>query len=109
MYAGKRCGVRDRASGRGRERGVVHDGAGHAYGESDLAGGEIVDQFELARRMQDIIDVDTGSIIEGETTIQKMGEEILDYVVQVASGEVRIKAEIKAQEDFIPWKRGVSL
>jgi len=63
----------------------------------------------LAKRMHDIIDVDTGSIIDGDTTIQQMGENILDFVVRVASGEIRTKAEIKAQEDFIPWKRGVSL
>ncbi len=64
---------------------------------------------KLAQRMSDIIDVDTGPIIEGKTAIQQMGEAILDYVVEVASGEVRTKAELKAQEDFIPWKRGVSL
>jgi altronate hydrolase len=38
-----------------------------------------------------------------------MGEDILDLVIEVASGDVRTKAELKAQEDFIPWKRGVSL
>jgi altronate hydrolase len=38
-----------------------------------------------------------------------MGEEILDLVARVASGELRTKAELKGQEDFIPWKRGVSL
>ena len=64
---------------------------------------------ELAARMHDIIDVDTGAIIAGEKTIQQMGEEILDFTKRVAGGEVRTKAEIKAQEDFIPWKRGVSL
>ena len=63
----------------------------------------------LAKRMDDIIDVDTGSIIDGGTSLQQMGEHILDYVVQVASGEAQVKAEKKAQEDFIPWKRGVSL
>jgi len=63
----------------------------------------------LAQRMYDIIDVDTGPIVEGECTIQQMGETILDYVIKVASGEVHTKAELKAQEDFIPWKRGVSL
>jgi altronate hydrolase len=64
---------------------------------------------KLAQRMHDIIDVDTGSIIEGAQTIEQMGETILDFVVKVASGEIRTKAEMKAQEDFIPWKRGVSL
>ncbi len=59
--------------------------------------------------MHDIIDIDTGGIISGETTIEKMGEDILELVVQVASGKVQTKAELKAQEDFIPWKRGVSL
>jgi altronate hydrolase len=64
---------------------------------------------ELAQRMHDIIDVDTGAVVIGESTIQEMGEKVLDFTVKVASGEIRTKAELKAQEDFIPWKRGVSL
>lgn len=63
----------------------------------------------LAQRMSDIIDIDAGGIISGETTIEQMGETILDRVMQVASGEARTKAEILSQDDFIPWKRGVSL
>jgi altronate hydrolase len=63
----------------------------------------------LAQRMADIIDIDTGPIIDGRSSIEEMGEHILDYVIQLASGETRTKAEEKAQEDFIPWKRGVSL
>ena len=63
----------------------------------------------LAQRMPDIIDIDTGAIITGETSIEQMGEAILDRVIQVASGEIHTKAEEKNQEDFIPWKRGVSL
>jgi altronate hydrolase len=63
----------------------------------------------LSRRMPDIIDVDTGPIIKGESTIEQMAEGILACVIQVASGEVRSKAEINNQEDFIPWKRGISL
>jgi altronate hydrolase len=63
----------------------------------------------LAKRMSDIIDVDTGTIISGDSTIEQMGEQVLDYVIRVAGGEVRTKAEQKHQEDFSPWKRGVSL
>jgi altronate hydrolase len=63
----------------------------------------------LAQRMPDIIDIDTGAIISGETTIQQMGGQVLDLVIAVASGDTRTKAELKSQEDFIPWKRGVSL
>lgn len=63
----------------------------------------------LAERMSDIIDCDTGDIISGGKTIPQMGEEILDLAIQVASGELRTKSEIKGQNDFIPWKRGISL
>jgi altronate hydrolase len=63
----------------------------------------------LSNRMPDIVDIDTGPIIAGEATVDQMGDKILDYVVRVASGEIRTKAERKNQEDFIPWKRGVSL
>jgi len=64
---------------------------------------------DLAQRMHDIIDIDTGSVVAAEQTIEQMGGAVLDLVIEVASGEVRTKAEQKAQEDFIPWKRGVSL
>ena len=64
---------------------------------------------DLAARMGDIIDIDTSGIISGEKTIEQMGETILELVIRVASGEVRTKAESLGQDDFIPWKRGVSL
>jgi altronate hydrolase len=64
---------------------------------------------DLARRMQDIIDVDCGPVISGEKSIAEMGEAILESVIRVASGEVRTKAEVLGQDDFIPWKRGISL
>jgi len=64
---------------------------------------------KLAKRMPDIIDIDTGSVISGEKTIEEMGEDILDYIIDLASGKVKTKAMQLNQDDFIPWKRGVSL
>jgi altronate hydrolase len=64
---------------------------------------------KLYEKMKDIIDINTGTIIEGEETIEQAGERILDYVIKVASGEVVAKSVKNGQEDFIPWKRGVSL
>jgi len=63
----------------------------------------------LAKRMGDIIDIDTGPIISGEKTIEEMGEQILEYCIKAASGEIIPKAVLLNQDDFIPWKRGVSL
>lgn len=63
----------------------------------------------LAEKMPDIIDIDTGPVIAGQRTIAEMGEEILGRVIQIASGELKTKAELLGQNDFIPWKRGISL
>ncbi len=70
---------------------------------------KIATNSALAQRMSDIIDIDTGAIILGEKTIAEMGEEILEYCIKAAGGEVIPKAVLLNQDDFIPWKRGVSL
>lgn len=63
----------------------------------------------LSKRMKDIIDFNTGTIITGEDTIESKGEELLEYIIKVASGEEIPAAVRLAQDDFIPWKRGISL
>ncbi len=63
----------------------------------------------LVSRMPDIIDIDAGPIISGEKTIEEVGAEILDYVIELASGRIKTRAQKLGQYDFIPWKQGVSL
>ncbi len=70
---------------------------------------KIATNTSLYNRMNDIIDINTGTIIEGDETIEQAGERILDYVIKVASGEIEVSAVRHGQNDFIPWKRGVSL
>lgn len=62
----------------------------------------------LGSGMSDIIDFDCGVIISGEKTLAETADAILDRVTSVASGE-KTKAELLRQDDFIPWRRGVSL
>ncbi len=69
---------------------------------------KVASNTALAQRMPDIIDVNTGTVIDGAETIEQAGERILDYVIRVASGE-EVAAVRHDQTDFIPWKRGVSL
>ena len=70
---------------------------------------KIATNTKLFNKMSDIIDLNTGTIIEGEETIEEAGERILEYAIKVASGEIEICAVRNGQDDFIPWKRGVSL
>jgi altronate hydrolase len=70
---------------------------------------KISSNHALTERMKDIIDFNTGSIITGEDTIETKGEALLEYIIQVASGEETPAAVRLGQDDFIPWKRGISL
>jgi altronate hydrolase len=70
---------------------------------------KIATNTKLYNRMSDIIDINTGTIVEGDETIEQAGERILDYIIKVASGEIEVSAVRHGQNDFIPWKRGVSL
>lgn len=63
---------------------------------------------KLAQKMPDIIDIDTGAIISGEATIEQTAM-ILERLIEIVSGKIKTNAELLGQDDFIPWKRGVSL
>ena len=70
---------------------------------------KVASNTRLYNKMSDIMDFDTGAIIEGRESIAAAGERLLNYVISVASGETQVKAVLNQQDDFIPWKRGVSL
>lgn len=63
----------------------------------------------LAEKMPDIIDFNAGTVISGDKTIPEAADELLEYIIKIASGEVKTKADLLNQNDFIPWRRGVSL
>ncbi len=58
------------------------------------------DTFE---NMRDCIDLNAGLVASGEKTIGEIGEEILDYVVEVSKGKLT-KAEENGQNDFSIWR-----
>lgn len=70
---------------------------------------KIASNTALVEKMPDIIDFNTGGIISGDKTINEVADELLEHIIKIASGEIKTKAQILNQNDFIPWKRGVSL
>lgn len=64
---------------------------------------------KLYTKMNDIIDIDAGTIITGEETTERVGERILEHIIEIAGGRQKAKAEVSGHDDFIPWKRGISL
>ncbi|MEB3103886.1 UxaA family hydrolase [Ferviditalea candida] len=55
--------------------------------------------------MNDNIDLNAGTIIDGTETIEQVGERIFDEIIEVCNGKLT-KAEILKQHDFGIWRIG---
>jgi len=55
--------------------------------------------------MTDNMDVNAGRIADGETTVQGVGREIFEMVLEAASGR-RTCAERLGHKEFVPWRIG---
>jgi altronate dehydratase large subunit len=53
----------------------------------------------IYERWKDNIDVNAGAILDGEETLQSMGEQIFEEIVDVASGKLT-KAEVLGHREF---------
>ncbi len=62
----------------------------------------------MANALSDIIDFDTGPIIRGEISTSELGDALFELVIEVASGKQTCAMRL-GQDDFLPWKRGISL
>ena len=70
---------------------------------------KIASNDALAVRIADLIDFNAGPVITGALTIEAAGEQLLELLIEVASGKRLTAAHHLGQDDFIPWKRGISL
>lgn len=54
------------------------------------------------------MDINCGLIVDGERTIEEMGQRIFEHILRVASGESS-KSELLGLGDneFVPWHLGV--
>ena len=65
---------------------------------------------DLFNWMDDDMDINAGTILDGVETIEEVGEKIFDKIVAVASGE-KTKSELvgMGDEEFAPWTLGPTL
>ncbi len=70
---------------------------------------KVASNTTLATRMADLIDFDAGPVITGQQTIATAAEALLAQCLDTASGTYTPRAVQAGQDDFIPWKRGISL
>ena len=70
---------------------------------------KISSSSKLAHSFSEYVDFDTGPIIEGKESVESLSESLLDEVIAYASGMKKTKAVVQGRDDFLPWKRGMSL
>ncbi len=95
--------------GSGAQIVVFSTGLGTPTGNPVAPVLKVSSSSDLARRMPDIIDLDAGPIVTDDASIERMGQRLLERVIATASGHYQTKAQRLGQDDFIPWKQGISL
>jgi altronate hydrolase len=82
-------------------------GRGSAYGCKPSPSIKLSSNTDLFRRMEEDIDIDCGGISTGDATIEEKGAEILDYLLEIASGR-KSKSEALGYGglEFVPWQLG---
>jgi altronate hydrolase len=80
-------------------------GRGSAIGFPTIPVIKIATNSGTYRRMQDNMDVNAGDIADGERTIEEVGQEIFDLMLEVASGR-HTCAERLGHKEFVPWRIG---
>jgi galactarate dehydratase len=85
------CGTLQLAAGMNMH--VFTTGEGTPYGLAMAPVIKIASRTALARRWPDLIDIDAGRIATGEATIESVGRELFDLILEVAGGRRRPCAE----------------
>jgi len=82
-------------------------GRGSAYGCKPSPSIKLASNSDIYKRMSDDIDIDCGTIATGEATIEEKGKEILDLLLDVASGKKSKSEELGyGGLEFVPWQIG---
>ncbi len=85
------CGTLQLAAGMNVH--VFTTGRGTPYGLAQVPVIKVATRSDLARRWHDLMDVDAGRIATGEATIETVGWELFELILDVASGTKKTWAE----------------
>jgi altronate hydrolase len=80
-------------------------GRGSAIGFPSVPVLKIASNTNTYRRMQDNMDMNAGTIADGESSVQQVGRDIFETLLRVASGE-KTCAERLGHHEFVPWRIG---
>ena len=82
-------------------------GRGSAYGCAPSPSLKFSTNTALWKRQEEDIDLNCGSILDGEKSVDELGQEIFELMLATASGTLS-KSEVHGygQNEFVPWQIG---
>ncbi|HSH15553.1 MAG TPA: UxaA family hydrolase, partial [Verrucomicrobiae bacterium] len=94
----------------GANVGVFTTGRGSVYGCKPSPCLKVATNTPLYQWMEDDMDINAGTILDGTETVEQVGRRIFEKIVAVAGGE-RTKSELAGvgDEEFAPWLLGPTL
>lgn len=82
-------------------------GRGSVYGSKPAPSIKIATNSEMFDRMHEDMDINAGLILDGKADIETVGDEILELLIEVASGKPSLsEAQGLGDLEFIPWQIG---
>ena len=72
---------------------VFTTGRGTPYGLAEVPVIKVATRTDLARRWHDLMDINAGRIADGDATIEDVGRELFQFMLDVASGRKKTWAE----------------
>lgn len=83
-------------------------GRGSMFGAKPVPSVKLATNSPMYRRLEEDMDLNCGTILDGEKTIEQVGEEIFQLMLRTASGKAS-KSELLGLGDneFVPWHIGI--
>lgn len=83
-------------------------GRGSMFGSKPAPTIKLATNTPMYRRLEDDMDINCGLVLDGEASIEQMGQRIFEHMLRTASGE-RTKSELLGLGDneFVPWHLGI--
>ena len=89
---------------------VFTTGRGSCFGFKPTPSIKVATNTPMYRRMEEDMDINAGTILEGSETIEQVGKRIFDLVIRVASGEQSKSEELGVGDhEFVPWMVGATM
>ena len=85
-------------------------GRGSAYGCAPSLSLKLATNTALWNRQEEDIDINCGEIVDGNTTVNEVGERFFQMILDTASG-TKSKSELHGygQSEFVPWQLGPTM